>query len=516
MLPELSPQPPSKAMPPQGQLQLQLPLPSTSALLVQGGDHRIEIQPDSQINKYGCQPFPAADRIAFGSSTASQISAQAFNAADKLRDRIAAALTEQSAVDIYHKEMARLRLELAGLCGFTESFSPDVIFAASGTDAHLLASHLVAAQARRAQRALRVIMVNPEESGSGVSAALSGCNVDADTLASAPGNQVMHVSIRHADGVPRSPEEIIADVDLLSGAALQSGLDVLLVLIDVSKTGCVAPDPQFARALRQRWPERLHVLVDACQFRMEAATLRAYLQQDFMVAMTGSKFIGGPSFSAALLIPQSIAASMRPAGVPAQLNGHCAQEEWPAGWHVEKTLASGANIGLLLRWEAALCELRALQAVPGKQIRKFLQDFGAAVQHRLRSDPHFQALAAPELPKRAAGLVPEWDDLQSIHAFTLHRRLPQPGALNKPEVADVYRRLQQTRHVDGYIYSVGQPVACGNRENVELCALRLCVSAGMIVQACAGSSDQNDQTTEMLIASAMACFDAIVALIALS
>jgi selenocysteine lyase/cysteine desulfurase len=506
MLPELSPQspsqPPSKAM----------LLPSTSALLVQGGDHRIEIQPDSQINKYGCQPFPAADRVAFGSSTASQISPQAFNAADKLRDRIAAALSEQSDVSIYREEMTRLRRELLNLCGFAGASAPDVIFAASGTDAHLLASHLVAAQARRAQRSLRVIMVNAEESGSGVSAALSGRNFDVE----ASGNEVAHVSIRHADGVPRTSEEIIADVDSLSTAAIQSGLDVLLVLIDVSKTGCVAPDPQFARQLRQRWPERLHVLVDACQFRMEAATLRAYLQQDFMVAMTGSKFIGGPSFSAALLIPQSIAAAIRPAGVPVQLNGHCAQEEWPAGWHVEKTLASCANIGLLLRWEAALYELRALQAVPGNRIRKFLQDFGAAVQHRLQSDPHFQALAAPELPQRAAGLVPEWDDVPSIHAFTLHRRLPRPGALNRLEVADVYRHLQQTRHVDGYIYSVGQPVACGNRENVDICALRLCVSAGMIVQACTGSSDQNDQTTDMLIASAMACFDAIVALIAMS
>jgi selenocysteine lyase/cysteine desulfurase len=506
MPPELSSQPASKAMP------LQPPLPSTSALLVQGGDHRIEIQPDSQINKYGCQPFPAADRIAFGSSTASQISPQAFEAADKLRDRIAAALAKQSAVDIYREEMASLRLELLELCGFNESSSPDVIFSASGTDAHLLASHLVAAQARRAQRALRVIMVNPEESGSGVSAALNCRSQDAE----AAGNEVVHVSIRHADGAPRTAEEIIADVDLLSGAALESGLDVLLVLIDVSKTGCVAPDPQFARQLRQRWPQRLHVLVDACQFRMEAATLRAYLQQDFMIAMTGSKFIGGPSFSAALLIPQSIAASMRPAGVPAQLEAHCAQEEWPAGWHAEKTLASCANFGLLLRWEAALCELRALRAVPANRIRKFLQSFGAAVQHRLQADPHFQALAVPALPKRAAGLVPEWDDVPSIHPFTLHRRLPQPGALNRLEVADVYWRLQQTRHVDGYMYSVGQPVACGNRENVELCALRLCVSAGMIVQACAGSSEQNAQTTEMLIASAMACFDAIVALIAMS
>ncbi|HWZ47266.1 MAG TPA: hypothetical protein VNX00_03500 [Herbaspirillum sp.] len=495
-------------------------LPSTSALLVQGGDHRIEIQPGSQINKYGCQPFPAADRIAFGSSTASQISPQAFDAANQLRDRIAVALnaansasgshSAKSAAAIYREELERLRTEFLHLSGFTEASSPDVIFAASGTDAHLLTAHLAATLAQQAQRSLRVIMVNPEESGSGVTAALNGRSLDS---ADAPGNEVVHVSIRQPDGTPRTPEAIIADVDLLSGTALQSGLDVLLVLIDVSKTGCVAPDPQFARQLRQRWPQRLHVLVDACQFRMEAATLRAYLQQDFMVAMTGSKFIGGPSFSSALLIPQSIAASMRQAGIPAQLNGHCAQEEWPAGWRAEEALTSCANIGLLLRWQAALYELKALQAVPGRRIRKFLQDFSTAVQQRLQSDPHFQALAQPALPERVAGLMPEWDDVTSIHPFTLHRLLPKYAVLSNAEVTDVYRRLQHTRHSDGYMYSVGQPVACGKHNGVDLAALRVCVSAGMIVQAC---SVEGDEVAETLIASAMACFDAIAALIAMS
>jgi hypothetical protein len=435
-----------------------------------------------------------------------------------LRDRIAVALTASDSVSdsaqfaaaIYREELGRLRTEFLHLCGFTEASSPDVIFSASGTDAHLLTAHLAAALAQQAQRSLRVIMVNPEESGSGVTAALNGRSLE---CADAPGNEVAHVSIRQPDGAPRTPEAIIADVDLLSSTALESGLDVLLVLIDVSKTGCVAPDPQFARQLRQRWPQRLHVLVDACQFRMEAATLRAYLQQDFMVAITGSKFIGGPSFSSALLIPQSIAASMRQAGIPAQLKGHCAQEEWPAGWRAEKTLRSCANIGLLLRWQAALYELKALQAAPGSRIRKFLQDFSAAVQQRLQSDPHFQALAQSAIPERVAGLMSEWDDVASIHPFTLHRLLPQPAVLSNVEVADVYRRLQHTRHSDGYMYSVGQPVACGKHNGVDLAALRVCVSAGMIVQAC---SVEGDEVAETLIASAMACFDAIAALIAMS
>jgi hypothetical protein len=507
---------------------LPLLLPPTSVLLVQGGDQRIEIQPGSQVNKYGCQPFPAADRIAFASSTASQISVGAFEAADRLRERIAAALPGSSAEDIYRTELTRIRNGLLLACGLMETatqHAPDVIFAASGTDAHLLASHLAAAQARRAQRALRVIMVNPEESGSGVSTALSGCSFSAYNAlgdCNAPPNAaaghddphqiipVKHVAIRHPDGNPRRPELIAADVQSLSEAALQDGCDVLLVLIDVSKTGCISPEPAFARQLQQRWPGRVHVLVDACQFRIETASLRAYLAQDFMVAITGSKFIGGPSFSAALLIPPAIAATMRTAGAPAPLHRHSAREEWPASWRAERTLSSCANPGLLLRWEAALYELKALQAIPGERIRTFLLRFNDAVQSRLLSDPHFEALASPALPSRAAGLTPQWDDVPSIHAFTLLG--PAQLRMSTAQVADIYRRLQQTRHSDGFIYSVGQPVACGKRGGIEVSALRLCISAGMVVLAC---SDAADAATagNALIAHAMACLDAIADLI---
>jgi hypothetical protein len=516
-------------------------LPPTASLLVQGGDQRIAIQPGSQVNKYGCQPFPAADRITFGSSTASQISTGAFDAAERLRARIAVSMDSMPAAALYRSELTRLRGELLAACGLTsvlpQTSAPDIIFAASGTDAHLLASHLAAAQASRAQRALRVIMVNPEESGSGVSTALSGrsfsaynalgdCSLppqharEGGAAKNAIGPAVLHVAIRQPDGAPRKAQAVADDIAALCEAALQDDCDVLLVLIDVSKTGCVSPDPAFAAQLQRRSSGRMQVLVDACQFRIETATLRAYLAQDFMVAITGSKFMGGPSFSAALMISPAIAEAMQPAGVPPQLQRHSAQEEWPAAWHPERTLSSCANPGLLLRWEAALYELKAFQALPGAAIRQFLLRFNAAVQARLLSDPHFEALAVPAMPSRLGGEgqgpAPAWDDVPSIHPFTLHRPPAHGGAprqtLNTVQVAHIYQQLQQQRHHDGFIYSVGQPVVCGRRDGVEFSALRLCVGAGMAVQAC---SDPGGAASDALIAHAMACLDAIAGQIAI-
>lgn len=499
-------------------------LPSTAALLVQGGDQRIAIQPASQANKYGCQPFPAPDRIAFASSTASQISACAFDAAERLRARIAAAMEDKPAAEVYGDELQRLREELMELLDMRAP-APDIVFAASGTDAHLLASQLAAAQSRRQGRALRVIMVNSEESGSGVSTALSGRSFsaynalgDCSPRRISGGGEtdpaVLHVAVRHPDGAPRSPQAVADDIDALADAAFADGCDVMLVLIDVSKTGCVSPEPAYARRLQQRAPGRVLVLVDACQFRIETASLQAYLADNFMVAITGSKFIGGPSFSAALLIPPVMAAAMRPFGAPAQLQRHSAREEWPEQWHAGRTLSSCANPGLLLRWEAALHELRAFQALPGADVRRFLLRFNAAVQARLQSDPHFSALPAAAMPRRADHLTPQWDDVPSIHAFSLYRRQAGDGAAPRPldtaEVAHVYQQLQRRRHGDGFIYSVGQPVACGRRDGVEFSVLRLCVSAGMVVQAC---SDGQGHAGDALIAHAMACLDAIAALI---
>ena len=52
-------------------------LPGADELLCLGGDHRIRLDDVSGQNRYGCPPKPDPELLAFGSSTASTISAQA-------------------------------------------------------------------------------------------------------------------------------------------------------------------------------------------------------------------------------------------------------------------------------------------------------------------------------------------------------------------------------------------------------------------------------------------------------
>src|SRR5882762_8413291 len=49
-------------------------LPPTEALLVAGGDARLDIDPSSGTNRYFCSPSPVAALAAFGSATASIVS----------------------------------------------------------------------------------------------------------------------------------------------------------------------------------------------------------------------------------------------------------------------------------------------------------------------------------------------------------------------------------------------------------------------------------------------------------
>lgn len=456
-------------------------LPSTEQLLISGGDARIALDPVNGLNKYGCRPYPDPALLAFGSSTATTISEAAFAAANRLRDRLLKESGAASFEAIYAREMQRIRQELLELSQLSDA-GIELAFATSGTDAHYLAVQHVASAS---DHALRVVMVEEDETGSGVAAALSAPDADGRKLCS-----IDLVPLRAADGAPRPAAGIDREVTARVNQAVASGERVLLIMVDQSKTGLIAPGPGCVMRLHQRYPGLVDVLVDACQFRIAPPTLRAYLQQGFMVALTGSKFLTGPSFSAALLYPGA-------PGRVARADGHFGE----------------VNFGLLLRWEAALVELRRFRAVPDALIIRYLEAFAHAVQDRLVSDPYFEPLAVPPLDRSAMQHGLSWDHIQTIFPFLLYRptaagRIP----LDRGETQKIYRQLQQPRiqqsgSAGELCCQFGQPVACGMRDGVAVSAQRLCISARQISDA----AEQNGIAG--LIDEALAALDKTAALI---
>ena len=148
-----------------------LALPPTEALLRDGGDTRLALDPVSGCNRYGCAAMPLAGAPDFGSATASTVSPAGYAAADALRERLAQAEGREPRSATYARELDRVRGELTRLCGLEGMAGLDIVFAASGTDLHLLVAELVAGAA---DAPTLCIDIEPEETGSGVPAALQG------------------------------------------------------------------------------------------------------------------------------------------------------------------------------------------------------------------------------------------------------------------------------------------------------------------------------------------------------
>lgn len=497
-------------------------LPATEELLLQGGDARIALGADG-TNRYGCTPFPDEAIAAFGSSTASSISTNGFAAAERLRQTLLLFADKELPAVTYAREIARIRQDLASLCNLHHVPGTEVVFAASGTDLHLLASQLIGSNATHPAL---VIMVDPEETGRGVPLAVAGKHFNPHAalgehvdegapIAGGAATEVRTIAIRKADGMPRSTEEIDAEVLSLASAAAARKQRVLLVMADLTKTGMIAPSIACATSLSRRFPECVEVMVDACQFRIANATLHAYLQRDFIVAVTGSKFLTGPTFAGALFIPPERARRLRSQPLPPVLAAYSSSIDWPTDWAAGDTLNRIANFGLLLRWEAALAELRAFRQTPEAVVLSFVETFGHAVQKALAGNPAFASLAVPHIDRRALLAERNWDHLPTISPFLLFRPDRQP--LNREQTLAVYKllrcdlrdRADMPVFLDSSLAAlrceVGQPVACGKLGDTPVSALRLCISARHIAKANTpdGASAVIDNALQVLKKAAM-------------
>lgn len=484
-------------------------LASCAALLVSGGDSRITPDPATGRNKYGCLATPDTGVIALGSSTASSISEKGFRAAEALLLRCEQQLATASEAEVYRQQMDQVRGELLTLCGCAPDSGVEAVIAASGTDMHLLIAQLL-------QLPL-TLMIDQAETGSGLAAALRGQHFSKDSTCRGGIPDTASVSnwqgslqmlpARDETGQALTAGQMRESLFAAAEPALAAGRQILCILTDVSKTGLIFPDIASLKALQQQWPQQVHVLVDACQFRIAQCSLQAYLRHDFMVALTGSKFLAGPTFSGALLLPAGIAATLRSRPLPPGAQAYSVAGDWPASFAAAQSLPQQANFGLLLRWEAALAELRDFVRLDEQHIRNFLSDFKQAVLARLRSDPHFSVLPNPALDRSALHASDSWDAEQSIFPFLLYRPVSAGNrqVLNREQTMQMYLALQQPSA--SHRHQLGQPVLCGLRDGIPVSALRLCVSAAML------SAAHQKPVAQQLTDSALAALDQLAVLI---
>jgi hypothetical protein len=381
--------------------------------LTSGGDSRVAIDNRTGTNKYFCPPTPAPGLVCLSSCTASPVTATGFRrAADLYADLIDTPALPNRTQALEH---ARHNLALRLLSAFGIAGRADAILCPSGTDALLTAATLLAGE--RPGQPITAILPEASETGSGVPLAVAGRWFDAAApVGMAPPRhavRTVEIALRGADGNPRHPVEV--DADYAAAAAAAPGR-CIVYLTHSSKTGLIAPMTP---------PPGADVIVDACQGRIDPATVAAYLRQGWPVVISGSKFFGGPAFAGAVLFPATRRTiSSRP------------------------RFPGAANLGTVLRWAAALEAIEAFAPHAAAMADK-LRDRTAAIRSGLEAIPALVPVGG--LP--ATG--PTWSELPSIFTFAVRdpretRRLLSVAAL---------RPLYESLAHNGIL--LGQPVGLG-------------------------------------------------------
>jgi hypothetical protein len=465
-------------------------------VLASGGDERIWPDPGTGRNKYGVPVAPAPDEIWFSSSTASAISPLAFQAAGlMLRRLIATQRRDRMAVEDW---FGTIRSRISRLFGVPGAM---VVLTASGTEAELLA--LSVARSVMA-RPLINIVIAPGETGSGVLNAAGGKHFLASTslaasvqagapiagLETAP-IVVERVEIREASGVARSSADIDREVCRRVAEALRNGQDVLVHVLDTSKSGLFGLSREAAEAIACSAPERVLIVVDACQLRCPARQIQDDLSRSHMVLLTGSKFVGGPPFSGALLLPPSLVERMQPGLLPEGLAAYSAYHDWPVDLRASLSLpfTSAANLGLGLRWEAALFEMETFAAIDRSVSGQIMEAFAAEVIARVDAAAWLTLVDHEIETRQPRSIIPVSSTRQGSLAYaeSIHRALRSPHSVSG---------------TGGRVCHLGQPVRVGDRT-----ALRICASAPLV---CAVAQEvAGGKTIEAALAPVRADLDCV-------
>lgn len=396
---------------------------STEALMISGGDTRLAVSPETGLNRYGATARPRPEAVHFSSSTASSVAEHGFLLCDLVRRELKTAAQAlggpAAAYPIAVDALTGLFGALLGLRTEGSTAQLDVAAAPSGTDLELLAVAIARAQPLPGEDApapLTNILIAPEETGRGVVLAAAGRYFDDVSATGAavekgaeawPGAaiRVETVAIRDADGAPRAQAAIDADVTALAKLAIAAGRRVLIHTLPSSKTGLEGPSDRAVARIKAAHRGRVDVVVDACQFRASPATVAGWVRRGWMVQVTGSKFLTGPPFSGAMLLPARLRDRATGVGqLLAAAPGVGSTEDWCAAWRawMPKDARGRPNFGAVMRWLPALLEARMFGGLTDAFKRYAFDAFQEAVSQRLA-----ESRLLTVIPPRAEAAEPD-------------------------------------------------------------------------------------------------------------
>ncbi|CAM9784331.1 unnamed protein product [Ectocarpus sp. 4 AP-2014] len=409
----------------------------TECLLVEGCDDRITVPYEAGrvTNKYHCSPVPTPGVVSRSSCTSSSSSRRAFGSADDARHDLLLTWAlkkgvgrdqtrDDSTRELYDdggftNRMSDVRRRLLDVLGMDRK-TAEVFLTPSGSDAELLPTALACVRARRLGHkaadgpAVTSIVVAAGEVGSGTAGAAGGKHFSNLTPRGTPGRPESHVEGMPAGDVvvvqmkTRSKSGAFLPCEDLVRSTVHKALSscptsvVVVHFVAGSKTGICSPSENVLAEMRQRYGERLLVVVDACQLRLEDQNVRKYVSLGFLTLVTGSKFYCGPPFCGAVLFPPEALAELQ-AGhehLPAGFDDYFTRHEVDSRYSTLRSrLPSWENRGLLLRWASALTNMEAVKSIPKKRLNAFVSSWVQEVRDNVQDKWPYLSL----LPEQRTG-----------------------------------------------------------------------------------------------------------------
>lgn len=371
---------------------------SVICLMEKGSDDRSIFQGEERLNKYFTGMRPLSDSVIHrGTCTSSSPTKEAFDAATEAAHEL---WTRGPGGDAFLLAQMRARIQ--------KLFCQDIgtlTFHPSGTDAESVPLLYAVLRSRKLVKAadpdmrqvdvkghVLSIVTCATEVGSGTEEAARGCYFSSETPLNVHGCggkgqqlpdlhklaniEAVALEARGTDGLPGGPGYDHRVYALAKDALDQNESTVVVVhTVAGSKTGMFAPSWDVTTQLVEEYGDRVVAVLDACQMRHAPTLLPRWLKQHGLAMITGSKFYGGPSFSGGVLLSNKVVEFMQSAlfiegpttqkifarAMAAYLTRHDVCSRIPSLCGALPPVAY-ANLGLILRWAAALHEMESLHS----------------------------------------------------------------------------------------------------------------------------------------------------------
>lgn len=418
-------------------------------ILVTGCDERIFLRPETNANKYHLNPLNFEGLLHRGSCTCGTLTPFGFE--------IASGFLDTFNPNFYQQLIDRQTEDLKFLLDDGQD-NFDVFYGPSGSD--LMYLPIIFQAILNGHKEIVNIVSCPEELGSGSKAAAEGKYYaewnqfneripNGEEVANEINSKVYYLAAREETGHIANRSESIRKIiaehpnqpiigNLVFGS--KSGIKDDLEIIDEFKDGIM-------------W------VVDMCQFRTDPVLIHSMLDKGVMLMVTGSKFYQAPPFCGALLVPKSWSEKFvkKDASIIKGYENLFSAYDFPETCEeIRKHLPKNINVGLRMRWEIAIEEMKAYMAFHSNESNALIRRWNQVVTGRLAQSDYFQLMPNMELTN------------DSIVSFMV---LKNGKALNNNELKQLFDFIVLTDHkgLDGFQrVFIGQPVQYGEKSFIRL------------------------------------------------